>query len=78
MGERSSLDILHRVLAWVKLLNDVNQIDSGYTFFSHGGLAVQPRKGITLIYLAEWTHPYKFNVLRAGDDHIITAWVNFP
>ena len=76
--ERSSLENLHRVFAWMTYLNDVEQEDGGSTFFSHYDLAIQPRKGLTLIWPAEWTHAHKGNVLRANNKYIITGWMTFP
>jgi len=77
-SERCSLDTLHRVFAWMTYLNDVDQEDGGSTFFSHYDLAIQPRKGLTLIWPAEWTHAHKGNVLQADSKYIITGWMNFP
>ena len=76
--ERSSLETLHRVFAWMTYLNDVEQEDGGSTLFSHYDLAIQPRKGLTLIWLAEWTHAHKGNVLKANNKYIITGWMPFP
>ena len=75
---RSSLDTLHRLFAWMTYLNDVDQEDGGSTLFTHYDLAIQPRKGLTLIWPAEWTHAHKGNVLKAGSKFIITGWMNFP
>ncbi len=76
--ERSNLENLHRVFAWMTYLNDVGQEDGGSTLFSHYDLAVQPRKGLTLIWPAEWTHAHKGNVLKANNKYIITGWMTFP
>ena len=76
--ERSSLATLHRVFAWMTYLNDVDQGDGGSTLFSHYDLAIQPRKGLTLIWPAEWTHAHKGNVLKANNKYIITGWMTFP
>ena len=76
--ERSTLATLHRVFAWMTYLNDVDKEDGGSTLFSHYDLAIQPRKGLTLIWPAEWTHAHKGNVLRANSKYIITGWMTFP
>jgi len=76
--ERSSLETLHRVFAWMTYLNDVDVKEGGSTFFSHYGLEVQPRKGLTLIWPAEWTHAHKGNLLNADSKYIITGWMHFP
>lgn len=74
--ERSALATLHRVLAWMTYLNDVE--DGGETYFSHYDVAIKPRKGLTLIWPAEWTHAHQGNVLRENSKYMITGWMHFP
>ena len=74
--ERFNLGTMHRVLAWMTYLNDVD--DGGATCFRHYGIEVQPRKGLTLIWPAEWTHAHQGRVLNSGVKYIITGWLNFP
>ena len=76
--ERSSLENLHRIFAWMTYLNDVEEDEGGSTYFSHYDLEVQPRKGLTLIWPAEWTHAHKGNVLKSDSKYIITGWMHFP
>ena len=76
--ERSSLSTLHRVFAWMTYLNDVDVKDGGATYFNHYDLEVQPKKGLTLIWPAEWTHAHKGNLLQANSKYIITGWMHFP
>ena len=76
--ERSSIQTLHRLFAWMTYLNDVDEADGGSTFFTHYDLAIQPRKGLTLMWPAEWTHAHKGNVLSANSKYIITGWMSFP
>ena len=76
--ERSSLATLHRVFAWMTYLNDVDQEDGGSTLFSHYDLAIQPRKGLTLIWPAEWTHAHRGQEVHKGSKYIITGWMHFP
>ncbi|MDA9783649.1 2OG-Fe(II) oxygenase [Gammaproteobacteria bacterium] len=76
--ERCSLGTLHRIFAWMTYLNDVDIKDGGSTFFSHYDLEVQPKKGLTLIWPAEWTHAHKGNLLNADSKYIITGWMHFP
>lgn len=75
--ERSGLSSLHRVLAWMTYLDDVEVDAGGSTYFSHYDLAVQPAKGLTLIWPAEWTHAHRGNVIKSGTKHIITGWLHF-
>ena len=51
---------------------------SGATYFSHFDLEVQPIKGLTLIWPAEWTHAHQGNLLKKGSKYIITGWLDFP
>lgn len=76
--ERSSLSNLHRLFAWMTYLNNVDSDDGGETVFSHYGLEIQPKKGLTLIWPAEWTHAHKGNVLRKNSKYIMTGWMHFP
>ncbi len=73
--ERTSLENLHRVFAFMTYLNDVK--DGGSTHFSHYDLDVQPKQGLTLIWPAEWTHAHRGNILKSGTKYIITGWMNF-
>ena len=73
--ERSSLQNLHRIFAFMTYLNDVRE--GGSTYFSHYDLEIQPRKGLTLIWPAEWTHAHRGNILKEGSKYIITGWINF-
>lgn len=75
-SERTHLGTSHRVLAWMSYLNDVD--DGGSTHFVHQDLDVQPQKGKTLIWPAEWTHAHRGNVLNSGVKYIITGWIHFP
>jgi len=73
-SERTSIESLHRIFAWMTYLNDVD--DGGTTYFSHYDLEIVPRKGLTLIWPAEWTHAHKGNVLHSGSKYIITGWMD--
>ena len=73
--ERSGLDSLQRIFAFMTYLNDVQE--GGSTYFMHYDLDIQPRKGLTLIWPAEWTHAHKGNILKKGSKYIITGWLNF-
>ena len=73
--ERFSLDSLHRIFAFMTYLNDIEE--GGSTYFSHYDLEIQPRKGQTLIWPAEWTHAHRGNILKKGSKYIITGWITF-
>jgi len=74
--ERSSLNSLHRVFAWMTYLNDVE--DGGNTYFTHYNLRIKPETGKTLIWPAEWTHAHCGEILNEGIKYIITGWMHFP
>ena len=76
--ERDSITNLHRLFAWMTYLNDVTPEDGGSTIFTHYGLELQPQKGQTLIWPAEWTHAHKGSILKNNSKYIITGWMHFP
>ena len=73
--ERSSLNSLHRVFAWMTYLNDVD--DGGNTHFTHYDLKIKPEIGKTLIWPAEWTHAHAGQILKKHKKYIITGWMCF-
>ena len=75
-SERTSLDCLHRLFAWMTYLNEVE--DGGHTSFTHYGVKVKPEIGKTLIWPAEWTHAHAGEILKSGKKYIITGWMHFP
>tara|TARA_B100000579_G_C22771450_1_gene824175 strand:+ start:220 stop:816 length:597 start_codon:yes stop_codon:yes gene_type:complete len=74
--ERTGLSSLHRLLAFMTYLNDVEA--GGSTYFNHYDLDIKPQKGLTLLWPAEWTHSHQGNVLKSGQKYIITGWLIFP
>ena len=75
-SERTTLDTLHRLFAWMTYLNDVD--DGGQTNFIHYGIKIKPETGKTLIWPAEWTHAHTGEILKSGTKYIVTGWMNFP
>ena len=75
-SERTSLESLHRLFAWMTYLKDVN--DGGQTSFSHYGIKIKPEIGKTLIWPAEWTHAHTGEVLKSGTKYVVTGWIHFP
>ena len=74
-SERTSLQNLHRLFAWMTYLNDVD--DGGTTDFDYFGIKVKPEVGKTMIWPAEWTHAHTGSVLKSGKKYIITGWMCF-
>lgn len=75
-AERVSFGLMHRVLAWMTYLNEVES--GGETRFHQYGLEVTPKRGKTLIWPAEWTHTHAGGIVKAGTKYIITGWMHFP
>lgn len=75
-SERTSLNVLHRVLAWMTYLNDVPE--GGETDFVLYNLSIKPEKGKTLIWPAEWTHAHRGSVVKQGPKYITTGWLQLP
>ena len=73
--ERGGLSSMHRVFAFMTYLNDVEQ--GGSTLYSHYDLEVFPKKGLTLLWPAEWTHAHCGNPVEKGSKYIITGWLHF-
>lgn len=76
-SERNTAGHMHRIFAWMTYLNDIKN-DNGNTYFSHYDVRVQPKKGKTLIWPAEWTHAHSGEVLKDETKYIITGWMCFP
>jgi prolyl 4-hydroxylase len=64
-----------RHLVFMTYLNDVN--DEGETEFYHQELKVKPRKGLTLIWPADWTHTHRGITSKTEEKYILTGWFNF-
>ena len=76
-SERTSINTLQRLFAWMTYLNDVKQEDGGSTDFDYYKIKVNPERGKTLIWPAEWTHAHYGSVLKSGEKFIITGWIDF-
>jgi hypothetical protein len=68
-------EIASRHLVFMTYLNDV--IDAGETEFALQNLKVQPRKGLTLIWPADWTHTHRGIASPTQKKYIVTGWYNF-
>jgi prolyl 4-hydroxylase len=64
-----------RHLVFMTYLNDVR--DQGETEFFYQKIRVQPRKGLTLIWPADWTHVHRGVVSASEEKYIITGWFDF-
>jgi len=50
----------------------------GETYFSHYDINVKPKKGLTIIWPAEWTHAHRGNILLGESKYMLTGWMSFP
>ena len=73
--ERGSSATMHRVLAFMTYLNDVEE--GGETSFHYYDINVQPKKGKTIIWPAEWTHAHSGGLVKQGCKYIVTGWIQF-
>lgn len=64
-----------RHLVFMTYLNDV--IDQGGTEFFHQKIVSPARKGLTLIWPADWTHTHRGVVSPTQEKYIITGWFNY-
>ena len=66
---------IERHLVFMTYLNDVS--DAGGTEFLYQGITVQPKRGLTLIWPADWTHHHRGVVSPTEEKYIITGWFSF-
>jgi hypothetical protein len=71
----STYPVTSRHLAFMTYLNDVE--DGGETEFYYQKLKVKPRKGLTLIWPADWTHTHRGIPSPTEEKYIITGWFNY-
>ncbi len=64
-----------RHLVFMTYLNDVT--DEGQTEFFYQRRLVAPRKGLTLIWPAGWTHTHRGIPSETQEKYIITGWISF-
>ena len=71
----NSLENISRHLVFMTYLNDVT--DGGETEFALQNLKVQPRKGLTLIWPADWTHTHRGITSPTQEKYIVTGWLHY-
>jgi len=64
-----------RHLVFMTYLNDVT--DAGGTQFLHQNVTVQPRKGLTVVWPADWTFFHRGVPSPTQEKRIVTGWFNF-
>ena len=66
---------LQRILAFTTYLNDI-KVD-GETEFTHQEIKVQPKKGLTILWPAGWTHPHRGIPAPEETKYIVTGWFSY-
>lgn len=64
-----------RHLVFMTYLNDVT--DEGGTEFYYQNIKVQPKKGLTLIWPADWTYTHRGVPSPTQDKYVITGWYSY-
>ena len=72
--ERGSLDTSKRFLAYMTYLNDVTE--GGETEFYWQNVSFKPKKGLSLIWPADFTHTHRGIVSKTQEKYITTGWYN--
>ena len=73
-SERQTKSSSQRLLVFMTYLNDV---EDGGTEFYYQKLKSPAKKGLTLIWPAEWTHTHKGQISKKNEKYIITGWYGF-
>jgi len=73
--ERSSYvyDEISRVLVYMTYLNDV---ENGGTEWLYQNFKTEAKKGLSVIWPAEWTHTHKGIISETNEKWITTGWLN--
>lgn len=61
-----------RHLVYMTYLNDVT--DDGETEFYYQQIKIQPKRGLTVIWPADWTHTHRGIASQTQDKYIVTGW----
>tara|TARA_B100000424_G_scaffold256550_1_gene236638 strand:+ start:467 stop:1066 length:600 start_codon:yes stop_codon:yes gene_type:complete len=64
-----------RVFVFMTYLNDV---PNGGTDFYYQQLTIPAKKGLTIIWPAEWTHTHRGQITNEHEKMIFTGWFSFP
>jgi len=62
---------LDRLFAFMTYLNDC---DDGGTEFRYQGFTTPAKKGLTLIWPANWTHTHRGQISKTKEKYIVTGW----
>ena len=68
-------DRMLRHLTFLTYLNDIKE--GGETEFILHNLLVKPKKGLTVIFPAGWTHPHRGHPAPKEEKYITTGWYSY-
>lgn len=72
-GINASVNLRH--LVFMTYLNDVT--DDGETEFLYQKIKIKPKKGLTLIWPADWTFTHRGIASQSQEKYIVTGWLSF-
>ena len=55
----------------------LNSVEDGGTEFKYQNLITPAKKGLTLIWPAQWTHTHRGQISGTKEKYIVTGWFNF-
>mgnify|MGYP005995534887 FL=1 len=72
--ERTGPSTKNRVLVFMTYLNDV---EDGGTHFKYQNMISPAKKGLTIIWPADWTHTHKGQISKTKEKYIMTGWYTY-
>jgi hypothetical protein len=67
-----------RHLVFMTYLNTIEEPDfGGGTAFFYQDLAIQAERGLTLVWVSDWTHTHRGLASKTSEKYIATGWTNF-
>jgi hypothetical protein len=73
--ERSAFSAVNRLLVFMTYLNDVK--NGGETEWLYQKLKIKPKKGLTVIWPADWMYTHRGIPSKKETKYIITGWFSF-
>ena len=74
--DRNSLITSHKTLSWFTFLNNVGN-NEGELLFKYFDTAINPKKGLTLIFPSDWMHSYKQNIINKEEKFVMRGNFSF-
>jgi len=72
--ERTGMSSVHRVLVFMTYLNDV---PNGGTEFLYQNLKIPAKKGLTIIWPADFSHVHRGQITHEHEKMIFTGWFSY-